>query len=239
MSTTPAYQPVPVEAAKAIAAQFAKSQIVIIAVDPAFACTHYTTYGVSPQDKAQSAAIGDEICRILNDGKKLATFEDFRAVPAAESQAKIEAMQKRYDDDVAELNARLIQRREDYAAHSVQQAQELQTTRVRLEHAERRENHLREAMEQQRNYLEQEKCFCIVSNETGDREICGRCIALDMAEQALAQPAPLVVPILNIAPLIDAGLKVLETNNEGGDIAEAFHELDMAMREFNHKHPGI
>lgn len=52
---------------------------------------------------------------------------------ARQLETELVAMQKRYADDVAELNARLIQRREDYAAHSVKQAQEMQSLCTQLE----------------------------------------------------------------------------------------------------------
>lgn len=48
-----------------------------------------------------------------------------------------------------------------------------------------REDKLRGALESQQSYLEIEKCACTVGNEAGDRDICGRCIALDEADKAL------------------------------------------------------
>lgn len=44
-----------------------------------------------------------------------------------------------------------------------------------------------EAVENQRQYLLSDKCFCVVANEAGDRDICGRCVALDQIESALAK----------------------------------------------------
>jgi len=42
-----------------------------------------------------------------------------------------------------------------------------------------------EGLSEQRNYLEQSMCGCVVANEAGDRDICGRCIAMDECEQRL------------------------------------------------------
>lgn len=70
--------------------------------------------------------------------------------------------------------------------------QELQS---RLTASEAREAELRRALEEQRNYLEQSFCGCTVANEAGERDICGRCIALDEADKALSLTPP---PILSV-----------------------------------------
>jgi hypothetical protein len=55
---------------------------------------------------------------------------------------------------------------------------------------ERRLTMCRDALKSHRQYLLLEKCYCTVGNEAGDRDICGRCISLDMLDEALAATEP-------------------------------------------------
>ena len=55
------YQPIPVAIAKAIAEEFEKSSVVILAWDAKHKLTHTTTYGVTAFDKENAAAAG-QIC---------------------------------------------------------------------------------------------------------------------------------------------------------------------------------
>lgn len=85
------YQPVPVSAAADIARQYAKQIIVILSCDTAHNLTHYTTFGVSAEEKIQAANIGDLVANIINGGKSH-IFEDFRLLDAAQAKAKIDEL---------------------------------------------------------------------------------------------------------------------------------------------------
>lgn len=86
------YEPVPVTAARAIATQFSKSQVIIIAWDQAHALVHTTTYGVSAEDKAHAARAGDICAKALGCdlSKKGEIREDFREAydPALLAEAR-------------------------------------------------------------------------------------------------------------------------------------------------------
>ena len=70
--------PIPVEVAARIAADFAKSQVVILAYDPARELTYTTTFGVSPWDKENAAAAGTiATLAVGGDLSKKQTFEDY------------------------------------------------------------------------------------------------------------------------------------------------------------------
>lgn len=75
----PDYKPVPVEAAKQIAQQFDKSQVIIVTFDPLFRLLHRTSYGVSAMDKVAAAHAADEFVRSTGAEPRLRqTHEDFR-----------------------------------------------------------------------------------------------------------------------------------------------------------------
>lgn len=77
------YQPVPVEAARAIAEQYAKSVVIIFAHDPEHGHLHTTTYGRNPQEKAWAAQGGEIATKALGGITELATdFEDYRLTQA-------------------------------------------------------------------------------------------------------------------------------------------------------------
>ncbi len=73
------YMPVPVDAARALAVQYAKSIVIICAWDAAHGLLHVTTYGTDPQNKA-FAAYGGEIAMKALGGQLDASvnFEDYR-----------------------------------------------------------------------------------------------------------------------------------------------------------------
>ena len=72
------YKPIPVSVAKDIAATFAKSQVVILAYDPAHEVTHTVTYGVEPFDKENAAAAGHLCTKAIGcDLSRRQTFEDY------------------------------------------------------------------------------------------------------------------------------------------------------------------
>lgn len=102
--STPEYQPIPVEIAKHIADRFDKNTVVIVALDETHNCTHFTTYGVTAHNKVQAAAMAESINNILGAGEKIATFEDFGSVPAAESRATIERLEKELEQAKAALH---------------------------------------------------------------------------------------------------------------------------------------
>jgi len=88
------YMPIPSAVAQRISDEFKKSQVVICTFDPVHALLHFTTYGVSPEDKIQAAEMGDTISAIISDTSKKVEFEDFRHLDAATSKAKIDALRK-------------------------------------------------------------------------------------------------------------------------------------------------
>lgn len=73
------YKPVPVEAAKKIAEEFDKQQVVIIAVDHPHDQIHTATYGVSAEDKVEAASLGEHLAKQMGlDLTKSVFSEDFR-----------------------------------------------------------------------------------------------------------------------------------------------------------------
>ena len=79
VEATKAYKPIPVEAAKRIALEFDKQQVVIIAVDNVHNQYHTTTYGISAEDKVTAANMGEFLTRQLPcDTTKSEFNEDFR-----------------------------------------------------------------------------------------------------------------------------------------------------------------
>lgn len=72
------YKPIPVEAAREIAAKYDKTMVVVLAWDPVHRLTHATSYGVSAFEKEQAAGVAD-ICTeaIGGDLSKKRTVEDF------------------------------------------------------------------------------------------------------------------------------------------------------------------
>lgn len=85
------YQPVPISAAADIARQYAKQIIVILACDTAHNMTHYTSFGVSPEEKIHAANLADHMTEVFNGGKSH-IFEDFRLMDAAQAKAQIDAL---------------------------------------------------------------------------------------------------------------------------------------------------
>ena len=61
----PCYVPVPVEAARQIAAMYRKCIVIILAVDRAHDKVHTTTYGASPDVKALAAKLGDQATKAI------------------------------------------------------------------------------------------------------------------------------------------------------------------------------
>lgn len=84
------YLPIPTTVAAAIAQQFAKNVVVIVALDVPHDRTHYTTFGVSPEEKAIAANMSDLIAGVLSEGRKVEVFEDFRDLDAAQAKAQID-----------------------------------------------------------------------------------------------------------------------------------------------------
>lgn len=72
------YKDVPVEAAKQIAENCDKSQVIILAWDPVHALLHTTTYGKEAFDKESAAAAGEICTKALGGDLSLKKeFEDF------------------------------------------------------------------------------------------------------------------------------------------------------------------
>jgi hypothetical protein len=59
------YKPIPIAAAKRIAQQYDKNQVVIIAQDEAHQKQHVTTYGKSLEDSREAAKAGNYFKKIL------------------------------------------------------------------------------------------------------------------------------------------------------------------------------
>lgn len=73
------YLPVPVDAAGAIADEFAKDQVIVLALDREHGLTHVTTYGKSEIDKQQAAAGGEALRAHLGlSVDRTVWYEDFR-----------------------------------------------------------------------------------------------------------------------------------------------------------------
>lgn len=71
--------------------------------------------------------------------------------------------------------------------------QPYKTDFVEGEHARSLEQRLgmcREALGMHRKYMITRKCHCTVANEAGDRDICGRCVALIALETVLKATEP-------------------------------------------------
>lgn len=66
-----AYRDVPISAAKQIAEEFDKDQVIIVTWDSAFGLTHVTTYGKSKGDSIQAAQGGNVVKRALGWPDKL------------------------------------------------------------------------------------------------------------------------------------------------------------------------
>lgn len=92
------YKPVPVAVAVAIAENFDKEMVVILAYDAVHQLTHTTTYGRTPQSKEIAADAGDRCTVELGaaiEAKR--THEDFRNRSEAEAAATIERLQGALD----------------------------------------------------------------------------------------------------------------------------------------------
>ncbi len=71
--------PVPVDAARALAVQYAKSIVIICAWDDEYGLLHTTTYGTSPKNKAFAAYSGEIAMKALGGQLDAGTqFEDYR-----------------------------------------------------------------------------------------------------------------------------------------------------------------
>lgn len=86
------YKPVPVEVAADISRRFEKNIVLIFCHDLKFENFHMTTFGADGLDKINAAYYGDRIMEISETTAKM-TFEDFRTTPAAESKARIDALE--------------------------------------------------------------------------------------------------------------------------------------------------
>ena len=87
----PQYSPVPVEAAAAIAEQYDKTMVMIVANDQRHKRTHVTTYGASPVDKVMIADLADQFRRDYL-AEPLTTYEDFRTIDQAKRARAIRAL---------------------------------------------------------------------------------------------------------------------------------------------------
>jgi len=73
------YIPVEVSAAREIAFRYQKQRVFIIAVDTAHNKTHFTTYGISPQDKIEVANMAEAIALQIGCNPAESKYtEDFR-----------------------------------------------------------------------------------------------------------------------------------------------------------------
>lgn len=88
------YRDIPVSVAREIAAAYKKTMVVILAYDPEHELTHATTYGVSPEEKARAAEVGDQCAKaICGEGfNQRRNFEDFRCLDAANAALLIDRM---------------------------------------------------------------------------------------------------------------------------------------------------
>jgi len=99
MSTASDYIPVPVAAAAAIAANYAKQVVVIVSLDRAHDLVHTTTFGERAGDKLVAAETGDAVARLLADFDRRTPFEDWRLLDLARLKEENDALRRR----VAEL----------------------------------------------------------------------------------------------------------------------------------------
>lgn len=100
------YLPVPVEAARAIANEFRKDVVIVIAVDRAHGQTHSTSYGRRPEEKEWAARLSEECMKTIGcDLSKATTHEDFRFRPEAETARLIEDLTTERDALKKQLEA--------------------------------------------------------------------------------------------------------------------------------------
>lgn len=87
------YRPIPVDAAKRIAAEYSKDIVVICGVDHLNSKVHFTSYGQDPIDKIFAASISESFQeRLQVDHENRTRYEDFRDVPAANSRRHVELL---------------------------------------------------------------------------------------------------------------------------------------------------
>lgn len=92
----PGYQEVPVGAAQHIAHAYGKDIVIVLAYDWERNMLHTTTYGRQPLHKDEAAEWGRKLSNFLYQVPSAAhVYADYRATPAAEAQAKIEALEAR------------------------------------------------------------------------------------------------------------------------------------------------
>lgn len=109
------YKPVPISAAKKLAQDYAKDQVIILTWDAAHGMSHVTTYGRSVEDCAQAAEGGNRLKKALGWPDELC-----HAVPKRESHLRsdLAAALKRAEEAEAKLAAER-QRADQFEARCV------------------------------------------------------------------------------------------------------------------------
>lgn len=101
------YVPVPVDAARLIAHQYAKDVVVIVCQDSEHGQVHTTTYGKQPADKILAAELGPVLAAAMGGFMPEAKpFEDFRE--AAENAATFEEALRLIEDARCVLSAHAV-----------------------------------------------------------------------------------------------------------------------------------
>jgi aromatic ring-opening dioxygenase LigB subunit len=89
------YVPVPIDMARQIAIHCRKQIVVIVSIDHAHDRTHFTTYGVEPEDKIIAGRLGEALCQATGHALSEAhTFEDFRHIDAAKRAKEVETLKE-------------------------------------------------------------------------------------------------------------------------------------------------
>jgi hypothetical protein len=88
------YQPIPVATAQLVAEEFNKSQVIILGYDAKHKLLHFTTYGVTAEDKMVAANMADVMETLYCDASRKVEFEDFRHVDAATAKVQTDRLRK-------------------------------------------------------------------------------------------------------------------------------------------------
>ncbi len=79
MAEAGTYKPIPVAAARAIAAQYEKDVVIVLAYDHEHGLVHTTTYGRSEDDSVKAKRVGKALCEMIGgDLSRTTVYEDFR-----------------------------------------------------------------------------------------------------------------------------------------------------------------
>lgn len=157
---------------------------------------------------------------------------------------------KELERDIAELNQRLIDRCADYTTHAAKELDKLRACEAELARVTEREKRSMATMQRKQNATRGREVILrdalkhisrINSPDVDDQgEVVKRLKrAVNVAKNALSAEPPNVVAVEDVKPLIGAGRAVLDANNDGVNLAEAYHQLDVAIRQCAAKYPTL